>query len=74
MSRPKNNLLALVRNMGPGFLVAVGFIDPGNIAAGVLAGASFASTITGMMASAYGAGAFVVGSQHHGNRPLRWSS
>jgi manganese transport protein len=41
LKRPKNNLLALVRNMGPGFLVAVGFIDPGNIAAGVVAGATY---------------------------------
>jgi manganese transport protein len=41
LRRPKNNLLALVRNMGPGFLVAVGFIDPGNIAAGVVAGSTY---------------------------------
>lgn len=41
LKRPKNNLLALFRNMGPGFLVAVGFIDPGNIAAGVVAGATY---------------------------------
>lgn len=41
LKRPKNNLLAFVRNMGPGFLVAVGFIDPGNIASGVVAGATY---------------------------------
>lgn len=41
LKRPKNNLLALFRNMGPGFLVAVGFIDPGNIASGVVAGATY---------------------------------
>lgn len=41
LKRPKNNLLALFRNTGPGFLVAVGFIDPGNIASGVVAGATY---------------------------------
>lgn len=41
LKRPKNNLLALFRDTGPGFLVAVGFIDPGNIAAGVVAGSRF---------------------------------
>lgn len=41
LKRPKNNLLALFRDMGPGFLVAVGFIDPGNIAAGVVAGSYY---------------------------------
>jgi manganese transport protein len=41
MRRPKNNLLPLVRNVGPGFLVAVGFIDPGNIASGVVAGSTY---------------------------------
>lgn len=37
----KDNLLALVTDMGPGFLVAVGFIDPGNIATNVVAGANY---------------------------------
>jgi manganese transport protein len=41
LRRPKNNLLALLRNTGPGFLVAVGFIDPGNIASGVVAGSLY---------------------------------
>lgn len=41
LKQPKNNSLALFRNMGPGFFVAVGFIDPINIASGVVASASY---------------------------------
>ncbi len=34
-------LLSLITDMGPGFLVTIGFIDPGNIATNVVAGAAF---------------------------------
>jgi manganese transport protein len=34
-------LLSLLTDMGPGFLVTIGFIDPGNIATNIVAGAHF---------------------------------
>jgi manganese transport protein len=37
----KNGTLTLLKYIGPGFLVTVGFIDPGNWAANVAAGAGF---------------------------------
>jgi len=39
--RRGQTLLSLITDMGPGFLVTIGFIDPGNIATNVVAGASF---------------------------------
>ncbi|MGE5894599.1 MAG: Nramp family divalent metal transporter [bacterium] len=39
--RPKLGGLEILRYIGPGFLVTVGFIDPGNWAANVAAGAQF---------------------------------
>ncbi|MGD0152476.1 MAG: Nramp family divalent metal transporter [Thermacetogeniaceae bacterium] len=38
-------LLSMITDMGPGFLVTIGFIDPGNIAANVVAGAHFGYTL-----------------------------
>lgn len=40
-TREKNTLLSFITDMGPGFLVTVGFIDPGNISANIIAGARF---------------------------------
>lgn len=39
--RRGQTLLSLITDMGPGFLVTIGFIDPGNIATNVVAGAAF---------------------------------
>ncbi|HEY3316280.1 MAG TPA: Nramp family divalent metal transporter [Bacillota bacterium] len=39
--RRGQTLLSFFTDMGPGFLVTIGFIDPGNIAANVVAGATF---------------------------------
>ncbi len=39
--RRGQTILSLITDMGPGFLVTIGFIDPGNIATNVVAGASF---------------------------------
>ena len=39
--RQGETLLSILTDMGPGFLVTMGFIDPGNIAANVVAGATY---------------------------------
>lgn len=39
--RRGETLLSIITDMGPGFLVTMGFIDPGNIAANVVAGATY---------------------------------
>jgi NRAMP (natural resistance-associated macrophage protein)-like metal ion transporter len=39
--KPKLGGIEILRYIGPGFLVTVGFIDPGNWASNVLAGSSY---------------------------------
>ncbi|MGZ5439460.1 MAG: Nramp family divalent metal transporter, partial [Candidatus Aminicenantales bacterium] len=38
--RPRREALAFLRYIGPGLLVTVGFIDPGNWASNIAAGSS----------------------------------
>ncbi len=46
---PKSIGLELIRYIGPGFLVTVGFIDPGNWAANIAAGSGYGYTLLWMV-------------------------
>jgi manganese transport protein len=48
-SQPKSSLFELFRYLGPGFLVTVGFIDPGNWAANVAAGSQYGYSLLWMV-------------------------
>ena len=43
--RPKFGALEIIKYIGPGLLVTVGFIDPGNWASNLAAGADFGYTL-----------------------------
>jgi manganese transport protein len=47
--RPRREALAFLRYIGPGLLVTVGFIDPGNWASNIAAGASHGYTLLWMV-------------------------
>jgi manganese transport protein len=47
--RPRREALAFLRYIGPGLLVTVGFIDPGNWAANIAAGASYGFALLWMV-------------------------
>ena len=47
--RPRREALAFLRYIGPGLLVTVGFIDPGNWAANIAAGSSHGYTLLWMV-------------------------
>jgi manganese transport protein len=47
--RPRREALALLRYIGPGLLVTVGFIDPGNWASNIAAGAAHGYTLLWMV-------------------------
>jgi len=47
--RPRHTALELLRYIGPGLLVTVGFIDPGNWASNISAGADFGYTLLWMV-------------------------
>ncbi|MCX6089051.1 MAG: Nramp family divalent metal transporter [Candidatus Atribacteria bacterium] len=47
--RPKFGALEILKYIGPGFLVTVGFIDPGNWASNVSAGSSYGYTLLWMV-------------------------
>lgn len=47
--RPRNSALDLLRYIGPGLLVTVGFIDPGNWASNLAAGAGFGYVLLWMV-------------------------
>ena len=47
--RPGFSGLEIIKYIGPGFLVTVGFIDPGNWASNLAAGASFGYTLLWMV-------------------------
>src|SRR5664279_2136931 len=47
--RPRNGALDLLRYIGPGLLVTVGFIDPGNWASNLAAGAGYGYSLLWMV-------------------------
>ena len=47
--KPKMGALQILRFIGPGLLVTVGFIDPGNWASNIAAGASYGYTLLWMV-------------------------
>ena len=47
--RPKFGGLEILKYLGPGLLVTVGFIDPGNWASNLAAGAGFGYSLLWMM-------------------------
>src|SRR5664279_1825906 len=47
--RPRNGALDLLRYIGPGLLVTVGFIDPGNWASNLAAGAGYGYVLLWMV-------------------------
>jgi manganese transport protein len=46
---PKSGIADILKYLGPGLLVTVGFIDPGNWAANLAAGAGYGYTLLGMI-------------------------
>src|SRR5512141_1507726 len=47
--RPRREALAFLRYIGPGLLVTVGFIDPGNWASNIAAGSKYGYTLLWMV-------------------------